>query len=373
MKFKQIIIFSTIFLFFAIPLFVFAAGLVPCGGQGQKACTLPCFYVMINNVITFLLWDIATPLAATALMVSGMMFLLGGSEKTISRGKTIFSSTLIGLFLAFGAWLIIDLILGNLLNPGYMPWNKFPSGACETYQPSNSNNSSSSSSSSTGNNSSSSNYSPYDYIMGITDLNGNTWEDGVETNTPEYQNYEAENDAHPEGYSLSPSSIGNANCNPALNDFIQGADLNGVDPARVKAIIQAESSGNPNAVVKDADGKYSYGLMQVRADTARIYDSSLAGKSDAEIGDKLIKDTGYNINIGTKYFSDLLKKYNGDATLAHAAYNGGPLANKPSINCPGLKRWQCEWDNNAHTIPNTGYEPTRKYIANINNYMNSCQ
>jgi len=113
---------------FALPFFAFAQGLVPCGGP-NKPCSVACFYVLIDNIINFLLL-LAIPLAATAMMAAGIMFLLGGSEKTISRGREIFRYTLIGLFIAFAAWLIIDLIMGNLLekNGTYWPWSRFPTG-----------------------------------------------------------------------------------------------------------------------------------------------------------------------------------------------------------------------------------------------------
>jgi hypothetical protein len=85
MKFKQIIIFLMAISILAIPLFILAQewpsetrfipayksqtgwrGLVPCGGTDEPDCTLPCLYVLIHNIINFLLWSIATPLAATA-------------------------------------------------------------------------------------------------------------------------------------------------------------------------------------------------------------------------------------------------------------------------------------------------------------------
>ncbi|OHA15709.1 MAG: hypothetical protein A3A10_01935 [Candidatus Tagabacteria bacterium RIFCSPLOWO2_01_FULL_42_9] len=116
--------------FAGFPLFVFALPLVPCGGSGQNPCTVSCFFVMVDRIINFILFAIAAPLSATALMAAGIMLVWGGSEKAIARGKDILKYTLIGLFLVFGAWLIIDLILGNLLNQGYYgPWNRFPA-AC---------------------------------------------------------------------------------------------------------------------------------------------------------------------------------------------------------------------------------------------------
>jgi len=110
-----------------VPLVAFALPLVPCGGQDQNPCTVACFYVMVSRIINFFLWDIATPLAATALMVAGIMLVLGGSEKASTMGKEILKSTLYGLFFAFAAWLIIEMILRGLLNESFFKvWNKFP-------------------------------------------------------------------------------------------------------------------------------------------------------------------------------------------------------------------------------------------------------
>ncbi len=132
-KIKPFVFLSVIALM--IPLVSFAAvavtyPLVPCGGADQKACSVACFYVMVDRIISFLLYAISMPLSATALMVAGIMLVAGGSEKAITTGKEIFKYTLIGLFIAFGAWLIIDLILGNLLNQSgtYKFWQKFPAG-----------------------------------------------------------------------------------------------------------------------------------------------------------------------------------------------------------------------------------------------------
>ena len=114
------------------PLMAFAVvwwPLVPCGtSRFPFPCTLSCFYVMADNIMNFLLFVIAIPLSATAFMAAGILMVLGGSEKLITWGKDILKFTLIGLLLAFGAWLIIDLILGNLLSEDYKLWNQFPAG-----------------------------------------------------------------------------------------------------------------------------------------------------------------------------------------------------------------------------------------------------
>ena len=133
----------------------------------------------------------------------------------------------------------------------------------------------------------------------------------------------------------------------------------GVGPAKIKAVIMAESSGNPLAQEKIG----STGLMQILPSTARGLDPSNAVLSDAQISEKL-KNPEYNIELGTKHLAGLLQKHK-DPALAHAIYNGGPMAGVPSRDCPGLKAWQCAWDNKTHTVPNTGYAGTRKYVPKI--------
>lgn len=81
-----------------------------------------------------------------------------------------------------------------------------------------------------------------------------------------------------------------------------------VDHNLIKSIILAESAGNPDAVSK-AKAK---GLMQLMDLTAK------------DMGVKNVYDPVQNISGGTKYFTQLLRKYNGDIHLSLAAYNAGP-------------------------------------------------
>ena len=131
----------------------------------------------------------------------------------------------------------------------------------------------------------------------------------------------------------------------------------------------AESSGNANAV----SNKGAVGLMQILPSTAEKLDSSLSGLSDSAIAAKL-KDPNYNIQLGTYYYRQLRNDY-GNNDLASSAYNGGYRANAPSVNCPGIRRWECRWDSNGcwgtsntNCTPNTGYKPTRDYVPRINTF-----
>ena len=85
------------------------------------------------------------------------------------------------------------------------------------------------------------------------------------------------------------------------------ATQHGVDEAIVRAIIHAESSFNPNARSRVG----AQGLMQLMPPTARRF-----GVSNSY-------DPVQNIGGGVKYLAWLLKRYNGDLTLAAAGYNAG--------------------------------------------------
>jgi soluble lytic murein transglycosylase-like protein len=85
------------------------------------------------------------------------------------------------------------------------------------------------------------------------------------------------------------------------------AQQHGVEEAIVRAIIHAESSFNPNAISRAG----AQGLMQLMPATARRF-----GVTNSF-------DPSQNIRGGVQYLSWLLKRYNGDLTLAAAGYNAG--------------------------------------------------
>ncbi|MDR3265920.1 MAG: lytic transglycosylase domain-containing protein [Synergistaceae bacterium] len=88
----------------------------------------------------------------------------------------------------------------------------------------------------------------------------------------------------------------------------RSAEKYNIDEELIRAVIQVESGGKPDAVsVKGARG-----LMQLMPRTA-----AMLGVDDAF-------DPEQNIEGGVKYLSRLTDKYEGDVEKALAAYNAGP-------------------------------------------------
>jgi len=96
-----------------------------------------------------------------------------------------------------------------------------------------------------------------------------------------------------------------------ISSLVYRASLNtGAPPGLLRAVMMAESSGDPTAIsLAGAEG-----LMQLMPGTA-----AGCGISDAF-------DPNQNVACGAGYLKQLLDRYHGNVTLAVAAYNAGPGA-----------------------------------------------
>jgi hypothetical protein len=98
----------------------------------------------------------------------------------------------------------------------------------------------------------------------------------------------------------------------------------GVDPSLVHAIVKVESDFNPFAISR----KGATGLMQLMPQTATTMNVQNTFSPDE------------NVEGGVKYLRYLLDRYEGNVTLALAAYNAGETAVKKWGTIPPFKETQ---------------------------------
>lgn len=117
--------------------------------------------------------------------------------------------------------------------------------------------------------------------------------------------------------------------------FEQAAQAYNVPKNLIKAIAKAESDFRPDATSKAG----AQGIMQLMPATAR------------ELGVTDSYDPYQNIMGGTKYISQMLQKYDGDISLALAAYNAGS-------------------NNVAKYGGIPPFKETQNYVVKVTQYMN---
>jgi len=82
------------------------------GRQAIVNCQLCHFFVMIDGLMDFLLVDIVPPITVAMLVIGGVMFYFNGFKpKLRTDAITLFKSVVIGLFLIYGAYMLVGIFL----------------------------------------------------------------------------------------------------------------------------------------------------------------------------------------------------------------------------------------------------------------------
>ncbi|MBR1802817.1 MAG: lytic transglycosylase domain-containing protein [Clostridia bacterium] len=127
-----------------------------------------------------------------------------------------------------------------------------------------------------------------------------------------------------------------------------------VDPLLVFAIIKAESNFRPKSSSKSG----AIGLMQLVVKTATEVSNQVENMETISID--ALYEPNINIQLGVKYFSTLLQKYNHNIALALAAYNAG-MGNVDKWIKEGIIR------DDGSDIENIPYRETNNYVRKILN------
>ena len=118
---KIVLIFGlSLFLFFLIPSQTLAAGpvwkcnwhLVPCGTADTPPCEFCHIFVLLSNILNFILFCITPLVAALMIIIAGVWFLAtGGSPEFYSQAKSVLTAAVIGLVIVLAAWVFLNEFL----------------------------------------------------------------------------------------------------------------------------------------------------------------------------------------------------------------------------------------------------------------------
>lgn len=107
------------FALFVFPAVVWAQVGIPCGdiALGQKECGFNDLIILSNNIIKFLMFKVAVPLAALGIMfVGAKMVLSSNKESAKTEAKQSFTNIAIGFLIMLGAYVFIKTIIFALLS-----------------------------------------------------------------------------------------------------------------------------------------------------------------------------------------------------------------------------------------------------------------
>ena len=120
--------FALLFIFFTPVLAETNSNLgdiIPCEGNECGVCDI---FKLISNVIKFAAFTIAAPLAGIIMAYGGFKLITaGGNESERSKGTNAIWAAVWGILITFGAYVIVNAIIGGLAGNSFSEsWYQFP-------------------------------------------------------------------------------------------------------------------------------------------------------------------------------------------------------------------------------------------------------
>ncbi len=337
---------------------------------------------------------IAGILAVIMIVVCGIQLMAAGSVSGKSAAKECITNAIFGLLLAIGSWLILNTINPFLVigtpTAGINAADLSPAVHTATNAP---------------NPTQKGCYFQYkDLVSGDTRFNGadtcpacETLRNSVQADSSHYEIlsscYDPKITGGPSASTPPPitSVSGSVTCpltganlcetkyrqctNPNCAQFAGLASKNATGNASgelLKAIILQESSCGLALV---GDGGASCGPTHIQPATANKFLAECGLKSAVSCGWLTQKENWDKaLCLSAHYINSLASACGSNIQDLAAGYNGGAGACSNSANCGSdsscsggsVKKWECLYDNNAHTECNAGYNSTRNYAMQVN-------
>ena len=349
--------------------------LVPCGNEGQPLCTTCDFLVLGKNISDFILVYLVPAIAALLFVYAGFEILLGGGiPARVAKGRAIFQTTAYGIAIIFLAWLIVNTVIRTVAQDENIAEHWWELECRESI-------STTTTPTITPTPTTSQSLAP-----------STTVDQMSPTPTPTPTTLAAALICPQSNINLcQPSTaISSTFCgfsssacsrfNGATQRAASALNLSGLNSAAlVKSFIINESSCNIDAYnsIRDSNGilRESCGPMQMQASTANTL-KQFCGIT-ANITCSWLRNSA-NIDgivcLGAQYIKSLSSGTCGTSIRNIAAgYNGGVGACSTSRDCSSerscdnssVRRWECLYDNTAHTVCNEGYNETRVYAPKV--------
>ncbi len=326
-------------------------GLVSCGNSSDPraatACNLCDIGQLIQNIINFLIL-LSIPLSAALFAWAGILyFTAGGDHHKIDHAHKIFKAVFVGFVLVVTAYLIVQTLLTAIVNQQ----NFFVNGSWSSLECADREH----------NLIVNSQYSPLNpdgrprwssiaqlfpsIITGSLLTNTGGRPVGAEAGNPVNQ------------------AIGVANLKNYTDTFTQACSQYGVsqdDCATAMAICVVESGCGANTGANNGcNSSNACGIMQMLPSTAHTLSKEGTSCDTRLDGAAMLQNPTCSIQLGVLYYSGLVKSWGEGSKDSIAAYNGGPGANRTSVDCgPGTRMWACP-------INAGGYVQTQKYVPAV--------
>jgi hypothetical protein len=317
-------------LFIGTTSFVYAAGLVPCGGTNEPMCRA-CDFVSMGQKVLFKFIELSAGIIALAFAYGGMKMLMSaGNTGAVSEAKEIMTNAVIGFVILLGAWLIVNTVLMTMMSDGkgIEVW-----GTIECVS-----------------NPAMSGGSTTNPTGGVTTNPGG----GGVTNVPfdKFGLTTSQSDASLQtNYTNVDSKYA-----PQISQACQGSSIPNCSQV-VTALIANESQGDPNAgSPKGAQGIMQ--LLQSNGGSKCAANDPSCIQNQINLGVQKL-NSSYTSNAVGQNIPNMLASYNaGQATGEGQSASGMRPALAASVDCPGLLAYQC-------TTNPGGLIETQHYVANI--------